>query len=101
MQGEMKVVKSTEVSKKLIDSNTNEITFKVILEQSLVDDQQTAAFNKQSLSISTGSPGKVSLAANIKRKCLLADNFGKLNKINIFSFLGHFGSTFWACLMAN
>ena len=46
-------------------------------------------------------PRKVSLAANIKRKCLLADNFGKLNKINIFSFLGHFGSTFWACLMAN
>ena len=64
MQGEMKVVKSTEVSKKLIDSNTNEITFKVIMEKSLVDDQQKAAFNKQSLSISTGSPGSASQAGS-------------------------------------
>ena len=55
----MKVVKSTEVSKKLIDSNTNEITFKVIMEKSLVDDQQTAAFNKQSLLESL--PKKVSI----------------------------------------
>ena len=64
MQGEMKVVKSTEVSKKLIDSNTNEITFKVIMEKSLVDDQQTAAFKNQSLSISTGSPGLASQAGS-------------------------------------
>ena len=60
LNGEMKIVKSTDVSKKSINFNTNEITFKVILETSMVVDQQTAVYNKQNLSSSASSCDSVS-----------------------------------------
>ena len=67
LNGEMKIVKSTDVSKKSINANTNEITFKVILETSMVVDQQTAVYNKQNLSSSASSCDSVSQSGSSSR----------------------------------
>ena len=60
MEGEMKIVKSVNVSKKMINSNTNEITFQVTLERSDDPEHLTADDYPQSVSSSISSSHSIS-----------------------------------------